>query len=201
MNRDEYSTYLKSPRWRQLSLKKKKAAGWRCQLCNGKGKLHCHHRSYDRIGTSGEYYDIIVLCRRCHRMIHLSLLHTEQALVVNKAGSLLYSEFSDSTDPFEQFLFRKLMRYLGVLHIIKNEDISIPLLLDLRDHIKNTGLKNSVWDFVHVFLFGTDRDVKDFAGDRDYIADALRIFLNKIAALCRDEFNKENEDETDETAS
>jgi len=65
----DYQEYLKSPEW---DVRRKKAyamAGYRCQLCNKKGQLHAHHRTYERLGHEKDT-DIIVLCSRCHATFH-----------------------------------------------------------------------------------------------------------------------------------
>ena len=155
MNRSEYADYLKSTRWKNLSKKVRQRAGWRCQLCNSTGELHCHHRSYENVGTNKEQFDLIALCKRCHVLIHMSKLHTEQALIVNRVGSLLIDKFENCGTDFESYLFRTMLRYLGVLHYVINDDMSSPLLFDLREYLQDQPNKVLVWGFVKTFLFDT----------------------------------------------
>jgi hypothetical protein len=64
-----YREYLRTAHWqrcRDLALKR---AGYACQLCNGRGELHVHHRTYERRGAEIDA-DLIVLCKRCHQRFH-----------------------------------------------------------------------------------------------------------------------------------
>lgn len=66
-----YYDYLMTPQWKAISEKKRKQAGFKCQLCNGNGKLSVHHKTYKNKGT--EMYnmnDLIVLCDDCHKKFH-----------------------------------------------------------------------------------------------------------------------------------
>ena len=64
-----YKEYLGSPEWKTRADGARRRAGFRCQLCNSKGRLHVHHRTYDRIGHE-RYDDLIVLCEVCHSHFH-----------------------------------------------------------------------------------------------------------------------------------
>ncbi len=67
----DYETYLASPRWKTLSAEARKQAEGRCQVCDGtSGGLNVHHRSYERLGTDLEQYDLVTLCRHCHKLFH-----------------------------------------------------------------------------------------------------------------------------------
>jgi hypothetical protein len=66
-----YSEYIKSPAWKSKADKAKKAAGYRCQICNrGRDEgatLDAHHRTYDRLGNEAPG-DVTVLCHECHEL-------------------------------------------------------------------------------------------------------------------------------------
>ena len=64
-----YHEYLLTPEWKAKADAAKEKAGHHCQLCNGDGLLHAHHRTYERIGHEDET-DIIVLCANCHAKFH-----------------------------------------------------------------------------------------------------------------------------------
>ena len=65
-----YDEYLQTEHWRQhLRPYALKLAGGRCQLCNGGGELHVHHRTYERRGYE-DIKDVIVLCKKCHEKHH-----------------------------------------------------------------------------------------------------------------------------------
>jgi 5-methylcytosine-specific restriction endonuclease McrA len=66
-----YYDFLETPYWKAVSLKKLKQAGFRCQLCNEKGKLAVHHRNYNIRGHEHENLnELIVLCYKCHKIHH-----------------------------------------------------------------------------------------------------------------------------------
>lgn len=61
----DYHGYIQSPEWKEKAEAAKKRAGYRCQICNRRGKLEAHHRTYERLGQELPE-DITVLCDRCH---------------------------------------------------------------------------------------------------------------------------------------
>ncbi len=67
--RVDYQKYIQSDEWKAKAEAAKKAAGYRCQVCNhGKDEgaiLDAHHRTYIRLGHERPE-DITVLCRDCH---------------------------------------------------------------------------------------------------------------------------------------
>lgn len=64
-----YQDYLKTEHWREFRKYALKRVGYRCQLCNKNGKLHVHHRTYERRGCE-EIGDVTVLCENCHGKHH-----------------------------------------------------------------------------------------------------------------------------------
>jgi uncharacterized protein with PIN domain len=64
-----YKTYLKTEHWRELRADASTKAGHRCQVCNKKGLIDVHHRTYERLGAE-KLEDVIVLCRECHSIFH-----------------------------------------------------------------------------------------------------------------------------------
>ena len=65
----EYFEYLKSDRWSRKRIDALRRAKNRCQICNSKGKLNVHHRTYERIFKEAKE-DLVVLCERCHELFH-----------------------------------------------------------------------------------------------------------------------------------
>jgi hypothetical protein len=66
-----YSEYIQSPAWKRKATAAKKRAGNRCQVCNGKGRLDAHHRTYERLGHERPE-DITVLCHKCHKLYEIN---------------------------------------------------------------------------------------------------------------------------------
>jgi len=68
-NHINYADYLKSAAWKSKAEEAKIRSGNRCQLCNRTGKLHAHHRTYERLGNERPE-DLTVLCEDCHAKFH-----------------------------------------------------------------------------------------------------------------------------------
>lgn len=64
-----YYTYLESEQWQQRRQFMLRRAGYRCQICNGRGNLQVHHRTYERVGAE-RIDDLTVLCADCHKLFH-----------------------------------------------------------------------------------------------------------------------------------
>jgi hypothetical protein len=64
-----YKEYLKTTEWAVLRRIKLQEANHRCQVCNGDGKLHVHHRTYERVRCE-LLSDLVVLCAGCHEHFH-----------------------------------------------------------------------------------------------------------------------------------
>lgn len=68
----EYRDYLDSEEWRELKLDLLMNRGCRCEECfddKQPNELDVHHKTYERIFNELET-DLILLCRRCHRLEH-----------------------------------------------------------------------------------------------------------------------------------
>jgi len=64
-----YRDYLQTDEWKARRAQHLKSAGYRCQVCNAKGLIDIHHRTYERRGDEN-YKDLIALCRNCHSLFH-----------------------------------------------------------------------------------------------------------------------------------
>lgn len=66
----EYSDYLRSPRWQQLRSERLKIDGYKCQRCGRPFDLQVHHLFYPaELGTEDPYRDLITLCDYCHEIV------------------------------------------------------------------------------------------------------------------------------------
>jgi 5-methylcytosine-specific restriction endonuclease McrA len=66
-----YAAYLTTAHWAQVRTKALRWAQHRCQLCNGQGPLHVHHRTYAHLGDELRHMaDVLVLCDACHAKHH-----------------------------------------------------------------------------------------------------------------------------------
>lgn len=68
-NREEYSDYLRSPKWQALRSKILARARGTCEGCLEAPAEDVHHLSYDHKG--GEFaFELVALCRGCHERWH-----------------------------------------------------------------------------------------------------------------------------------
>ena len=69
MTHQEYMNYLNSPEWKECSRRVKEIWNYRCALDSAHtGPIEVHHRTYDPLGHE-ELYDVIPLCRSCHKKL------------------------------------------------------------------------------------------------------------------------------------
>ena len=64
-----YKEYLLSDHWQEVRRRTLKRDGYRCRMCNTRGQLSVHHRTYERLGSERDS-DVITLCKRCHEVFH-----------------------------------------------------------------------------------------------------------------------------------
>lgn len=64
----DYEIYLQSPEWK-IKADTLKKENPNCSICNRRGILHVHHRTYVRCGKE-EKFDLAVLCADCHALFH-----------------------------------------------------------------------------------------------------------------------------------
>lgn len=65
-----YNLYLQSYVWQNKRVKVLERDNYACVLC-GNAAEHVHHLTYDRIYDE-PLYDLVSLCKRCHKAIHWS---------------------------------------------------------------------------------------------------------------------------------
>ena len=63
-----YKAYLKSAHWQRFKIMKlhKVCA---CEVCLSKERLCLHHKTYATLGNE-QLSDVIVLCNKCHSLLH-----------------------------------------------------------------------------------------------------------------------------------
>lgn len=67
----DYDHYLHSPEWQAIRVRHRTKYGEACGLCEiAKGRRQLHHMTYERVGQE-ELHDLVLLCAKCHRMIHI----------------------------------------------------------------------------------------------------------------------------------
>jgi 5-methylcytosine-specific restriction endonuclease McrA len=66
-----YPKYLKTDFWQAVRKIAIERAGNACQLCNAKGRLQVHHRTYKNKGYEDQnMQDLVALCGACHWKFH-----------------------------------------------------------------------------------------------------------------------------------
>lgn len=67
----DYSTYLKTDKWREKSRERMTFDGYKCKACGrGDVTLNVHHLTYRNVGNE-PLRDLITLCENCHKNHHL----------------------------------------------------------------------------------------------------------------------------------
>lgn len=67
----QYSDFLNTAYWKNISFEVKSRAGFKCQLCGKGGSLNVHHRDYSIHGDElHNISDLTCLCADCHAKIH-----------------------------------------------------------------------------------------------------------------------------------
>src|SRR3990167_4318404 len=69
MQRIDYHAYLLSPYW-QIFRRKHVKYGSVCLLCGRDSELELHHIRYDTLYHERFGWDVVILCRRCHKRAH-----------------------------------------------------------------------------------------------------------------------------------
>lgn len=64
-----YLDYLQTPEWAERRRGALRRAGHACETCGAQGRLHVHHRTYERRGKEW-VDDLVVLCEDCHLAVH-----------------------------------------------------------------------------------------------------------------------------------
>jgi hypothetical protein len=65
-----YTDYLRSRHWRQMKVAFRESAHAQECICGETEDLHLHHKTYARLGAE-RLDDLVALCSRCHRMVHV----------------------------------------------------------------------------------------------------------------------------------
>jgi len=72
--KNKYSNYLKSSKWKSTREKFFQTSRYRCFICRVRKNLHLHHKRYSRYGVSiigkEQHNDFRWLCEDCHKKIH-----------------------------------------------------------------------------------------------------------------------------------
>lgn len=69
VDRIEYSKYIKTKKWKNLSKLVKEKANNKCTFCESTKKLVVHHHNYINLYNETED-DLICVCSKCHLKIH-----------------------------------------------------------------------------------------------------------------------------------
>lgn len=85
--REEYVSYINSPKWKAVRLKAFAYYGKKCTKCGSTNLLHVHHNTYKNFKHE-EIEDLNILCEACHMALHNKIKNRNVlktgALKVNK---------------------------------------------------------------------------------------------------------------------
>ena len=78
----EYHHYLQSDAWKERA-KQERSKNPNCSLCNRKGLLHVHHRTYARLGNERDG-DLVILCDECHELFHQNYVYSKLGYFIRR---------------------------------------------------------------------------------------------------------------------
>lgn len=67
--KDNHQEYLRSIWWKELRARRMKYDKFLCKDC-GKGATEVHHKRYVNMKTPWEFYELLSLCKECHKKRH-----------------------------------------------------------------------------------------------------------------------------------
>lgn len=88
----EYTTYLKSKKWRRKRLVIFRRDNGACLCCESRKRLQVHHLTYARIYRE-DYTDLITVCDTCHQAIE-RLIESKRITRIGRPSELLRMTFS-----------------------------------------------------------------------------------------------------------
>lgn len=107
-----YQKYLSSDRWQELRQECLEKFDHKCATCNQNYQLHVHHRTYENKDTENEINDLVVLCSKCHTLIHENRkidgkIRIKKKKKVKISDEAILEIFSMHTDALKQ-IFKRL---------------------------------------------------------------------------------------------
>ncbi len=83
-----YSEYMLSDEWEKTRQKALRVHGRWCFVCGRTGNLQVHHKTYERF-LNERMDDLMVLCKRCHGLVHSKLKDDKETLAAMLKGRQL----------------------------------------------------------------------------------------------------------------
>ncbi|MBF0345601.1 MAG: HNH endonuclease [Nitrospirae bacterium] len=68
--RCKYGIHINSKEWYDLREKALKRANYKCEMCGANKSLNAHHVRYPIIYKMDHIDNIVIVCRRCHKLSH-----------------------------------------------------------------------------------------------------------------------------------
>ncbi|MBF0345718.1 MAG: HNH endonuclease [Nitrospirae bacterium] len=68
--RCKYGIHINSKEWYDLRKKALKRANYKCEMCGANKPLNAHHVRYPIIYKMDHIDNIVIVCRRCHKLSH-----------------------------------------------------------------------------------------------------------------------------------
>ena len=106
----DYSDYLASNEWKQLSAEAKKRDGFKCVACGTTESLEAHHLFYRKNLYDTQLDDLVTLCRECHNCTH----RIKERWKINRVGEQPRSKDGYLIDHGGQAFSQEVVRLLTV---------------------------------------------------------------------------------------
>lgn len=114
-----YQEYLKSDIWKNKRTEIFILYDYKCYVCGDNKELHCHHKSYDRVGKELNE-DLVPLCKLCHDFLHwlcnrdeADIIETEKVFTIEDGPDKIKKIFNT------QYCDELLMQWRGETKIPK----------------------------------------------------------------------------------
>lgn len=108
MSKETYHNYLLSDHWRKLKAEKFRKSGYACEGCTRRDSREVHHLVYRNPVESGLVGDLMVLCGRCHEIVHEAMrrkviLQTTDPIIARKGvGIALKAAYGKHLDKMKR---------------------------------------------------------------------------------------------------
>jgi len=65
-----YNKFIQSPEWQAIRVNLFSIRGKKCEQCDSVDRINVHHKTYKRFGGKENPEDLLILCNKCHAIIH-----------------------------------------------------------------------------------------------------------------------------------
>lgn len=84
MKNSNYSDKLKNPKWQKRRLQIMERDSFECKCCySAQKELNVHHFNYSKEPWDSEDFELITLCKDCHKIYHKIFDNFDKSIIAN----------------------------------------------------------------------------------------------------------------------